>query len=254
MTTELQVLQESQGFSVEQQKMLDEKLKEHDIKERKGTGGKMLKYISGDYAISTANRIFGFGKWGYRVLSKAREQVGDEEFYTADIELYVIGCPFPFPGEGVGTVKRAQGAAYATVEQHEKARKEAVTDALKRALRHYGDQFGLSLYNEDNYVEDDDGNPVKVKDVGKPHSNGMKPTPKVVDSVPETPTIKELQKRCNTICGIGFWQTMILKALKVENMDIVLKDSDLTPDDRLKIKEYLDFAEQRKLASAGAGK
>lgn len=188
MSTDVAVYQgEAQGFTVEQQSLLNERLQVEHIKERKGTGGKMLKYVSGDYAIATANRIFGFGKWGYRVLSKSREQVGEEEFYTADIELYVIGCPFPVPGEGVGTVKRAQGAAYATVEQHEKARKEAVTDALKRALRHYGDQFGLSLYNEDNYVEDDNGNPVQVKNVGKPQP-AAKPAPRVVDAAPAQPT------------------------------------------------------------------
>src|SRR6266581_710697 len=31
----------------------------------------------------------------------------------------------------------------------------------------------------------------------------------------------------------------------VENMDIVLKDSDLTADDRLAIQKYMDFAEAR---------
>ena len=129
------------------------------IKERPGPGGKQLKYITGKTAIDTANRIFGVGKWGYRVLSKSREVVGDKEFYTADVELYVLGCPFPFPGEGEGIPLNN------TPEQHAKARKEAVTDALKRALRHFGDQFGLALYDEDALVEDNNGNLVQVKNV-----------------------------------------------------------------------------------------
>lgn len=167
----VQVYQEVHGFSSEQETMLQEKLHESHVKQRPGAHGKKLSYVSGDYAIATANRIFGFGKWGYRVVSKSHETVGEKDYYTADIELCVIGCPFPFPGEGVGVPRDN------TIEQHEKARKEAVTDALKRALRHFGDQFGLSLYDEDNYIEATDGSDKRVGDVGKP-------APRVVDATP----------------------------------------------------------------------
>lgn len=157
------------GFTLEQTDLLHQPLTAALIKQRPGPGGKQLKYITGKTAIDTANRIFGVGKWGYRVLSKSREVVGDKEYYTADVELYVAGCPFPFPGEGEGIPLNN------TVEQHAKARKEAVTDALKRALRHYGDQFGLCLYDEDSYVEASDGTPVQVKHV---QPNGAGPQPK----------------------------------------------------------------------------
>src|SRR5581483_1021004 len=99
------------------------------IKQRPGAGGRPLKYIKGDTAIDTANRIFGFGQWGYKVISRGHEVIIDEkkgqriEFYTADIELSVAGCAFSFPGDGVGVVNSP------TVEMHEKARKEATTDA-----------------------------------------------------------------------------------------------------------------------------
>lgn len=199
MSTEMQVYQESQGFSTAQQAALDERLQEKDIKQRPGAGGKKLSYVSGDYAIATANRIFGFGKWGYRVLSKSREAVGDKEFYTADIELYVIGCPFPFPGEGVGIPQNS------TIEQHEKARKEAVTDALKRALRHYGDQFGLSLYNEDNYVEAEDGTEKRVGDVGKKTTSQspQQQTKRVVDSAPAQQQANGHQEEAQPALSLG---------------------------------------------------
>jgi len=80
--------------------------------------------------------------------------------------------------------------------------------------------------------------------------SGQPPQPKpALQTVPaqsETPSVKDLQKRCNSLFGVGYWQAMILKALKVENMDIVLKADDLTADDRLKIAAYMDFAEAKK--------
>lgn len=158
---------------------LEQPLPEHVIKHRPGPGGRQLRYISGKTAIDTANRVFGFGRWGYKVVSRSHELMQDEkkgtviEFYTADIELSVVGCAFPFPGDGMGIVNSP------TVESHEKARKEATTDALKRALRHFGDQFGLCLYDEDAYVEGPDGELKHVKDV-KP-TNGRAPQ-RVVDS------------------------------------------------------------------------
>lgn len=143
---------ETSIFTEEQEAMLHAPLDATHIRTRPGGRG-LLKYIKGDTAIDAANRIFGFGRWGYKVIARSHEVIEDEkkgriEFYTADIELFVVGAAFPFPGDGVGIV-----TAPFTVEMHEKARKEAATDALKRALRHYGDQFGLSLYDEDDYVE-----------------------------------------------------------------------------------------------------
>ena len=241
MEQALQALQNAQGFTSEQIRLLGEMLQERDVKQRPGQGGKKLKYVSGDYAIATANRIFGFGKWGYRVLAKSHEVLGDKEYYTADIELYVLGCPFPYPGEGVGIVVSGN------IEGHEKARKEAVTDALKRALRHFGDQFGLNLYNEDNYIEADGGSVKQVKDAGKATTAGS--PRRVVDAQPATsavPTPSKLRSRCEAVCGHGTWDAMVKRVFRAE---IVPADDDLTPEDCGKIAAYLDRAEAMKKAS-----
>ncbi|MDD9995772.1 MAG: Rad52/Rad22 family DNA repair protein, partial [Dehalococcoidia bacterium] len=37
------------------------------VSQRRGRGGKTFSYIEGHVAISEANRIFGFGGWGYEV-------------------------------------------------------------------------------------------------------------------------------------------------------------------------------------------
>src|SRR5436305_4067163 len=117
-------------FSAEQDAQIKERLDSSLIRHRRGAGNNMYAYITAKTAIDTANRIFGYGRWGYRVISRERSSCvdakGTTEFYTADIELYVLGNPFPFPGDGVGIVTNPY-----TVEMHEKARKEAVSDALK---------------------------------------------------------------------------------------------------------------------------
>src|SRR5690349_438754 len=107
-------------FTAEQEELLRQPLDIAAIKHRPGAGGKMLKYLKGDVVVDTANKIFGFGQWGYRVVGRGHEVVtdakkGQMEYYTADIELLVVGAAFPFPGGGVGIV----GEPF-TVEAHEK--------------------------------------------------------------------------------------------------------------------------------------
>ena len=52
------------------------------------------------------------------------------------------------PGSPSRTDVGFHAVAEETAEGHETAFKGAVTDALKRALRGYGDQFGNSLYGD----------------------------------------------------------------------------------------------------------
>jgi hypothetical protein len=238
MEQAVQVYQDASGFSGEQVRLLNEMLKEKDIKHRKGPGGKTLSYVSGDYAIATANRIFGHGKWGYTVLDRGRETTPDgKTLYTADVQLSVLGCPFPFPGEGEGVPLND------TVEQHAKARKEAVTDALKRALRHFGDQFGLSLYNEDNFVEDESGNPVQVKDAGKQNGHGpVQQRKAVIDAIP---TPAQLRTRCSAI-GMSYGEAVKFLFKRDVADDELSPDMCATFDIALKKKE--------KSSPAGAGR
>jgi hypothetical protein len=66
--------------------------------------------------------------------------------YAATVRVTVHGC-LPKADVGCGFV------AEETPEAHEAAYKGAVTDALKRALRHFGDQFGNGLYDRRNAVD-----------------------------------------------------------------------------------------------------
>ena len=242
-----QYTQQNEGFSREQIDMLEASLNMSLIKHRKGGGGRQLAYITGKTAMDTANRIFGYGKWGTRVVSRDHKVItdgkkGTMEFYTCDIELDVIGATFPFAGDGVGIVTEPF-----TVEMHEKAYKDAYTDALKRALRHYGDQFGLVLYDEDSYVQAPDGRRVQVKAV--PVKSRNQPAqiieagkaPKVIEA-PKEPSLSLLIKTAKLRAkGMGLatdareWAAL-LKSLKLTEIkspvDIAVIDGHMTAIER----------------------
>jgi len=114
------------------------------------------------------------------------------------------------------------------------------TSALGRALGFAGYGAVESIASADEVVRNQEPAPQP-----KQALQTVPVQPHAQDAQPETPSVKDLQKRCNALFGVGYWQAMTLKALKVENMDIVLKDSDLTADDRLAIQKYMDFAEAR---------
>ena len=121
------------------------------VSERESRDGRMFRYIDGSTAINQANRIFGYDGWGAELMGEVgfrqiRLVEPDTEvplavgMYSAVVRVTVRGCA-PRSDAGCGFV------AADTPEAHEAAYKGAVTDALKRALRFFGDQFGNGLYD-----------------------------------------------------------------------------------------------------------
>jgi len=112
-----------------------------------------LSYLKGHDAIDTANRIFGYGNWGYDLMGVEMQNVLGEDggvigcYYAARVKLTVTGC-VPVTEEGVCPVQEGRNPR-ARIDAHDMARKGAITDALKRALRCFGDQFGNSLYDNE---------------------------------------------------------------------------------------------------------
>lgn len=112
-----------------------------------------LSYLEGFDLIETANKIFGHGNWSYTITTL--EQVSQETnanqntviCYKALIRLIVYSQDHNknVSKEDVGF---GTGVAKTLAEAHEGAGKEAVTDALKRAMRSFGNQFGNSLYDK----------------------------------------------------------------------------------------------------------
>lgn len=112
--------------------------------------GKYGEYVDGLHVIREANRIFGFDGWSYAitrlelvsrvVTTKPQVRVG----YMATVAVTVDGVTREGAAVGSGMVNPDSEA-----DGHESAIKEAETDALKRALRSFGNTFGLALYDKD---------------------------------------------------------------------------------------------------------
>ena len=120
--------------------------------QRKGRGGKSYDYLEGHVVIDQANRIFGFGGWGYelagdvtlRRIETVDTQTGEVKVtsaYSARVRVTVAGA-LPRTDTGVHPV------AEETIDGHDTAIKGAVTDGLKRAFRSFGLQFGNGFYGD----------------------------------------------------------------------------------------------------------
>ena len=148
---------EEAGLTKAQYAMLEAPLDPAVVSQR-SQGGRSLSYIEGHYAIRRANEVFGYDGWTRQTLSM--RCVVDQEYagkggkkgqlvaYIAEVQVTLHLGPTEWrttTGHGYG-----EGIDYNNPGQaHESAVKEAETDAMKRALIKFGDQFGLSLYGND---------------------------------------------------------------------------------------------------------
>lgn len=139
-----------------------------------GRGGQKLAYLETHDVIRAANDIFGFGQWGHEIIelrpiapvtvTNPEGKVGQQVGYICIVRLTVADC---VPVSGVGYGDAVEYRESAPVTAHELAAKEAESDALKRALKNYGDQFGLALYDKQATQ-----NGHVVMNPAKPNGNG----------------------------------------------------------------------------------
>jgi hypothetical protein len=172
-------------FEEKQLKELDKALDKRFISDRKGASGRKLRYLEGHDAIDQADRLFGYGNWGYETLAceqtiihdlltgepvgiayKARVrldvrgcipifEVGSQPVAVASIEDHIMSKRRKDASERNGEIDSSPFnpfeislARTIIMEAHEQAEKGAVTDAVKRALRTFGEQFGNGLYGD----------------------------------------------------------------------------------------------------------
>lgn len=138
---------------------LNEPLNSRHVKKRTQAGA-TLSYVEGWHVIGEANRIFGHDGWDSVTLEveqvcryQRKDRHGKDQIkvgYRARVAVTALGRTRQ--GTGFGS-----GIAADECDAVEKAIKEAETDALKRALRTFGNVFGLTLYDKDqaNVVDDD---------------------------------------------------------------------------------------------------
>jgi len=135
------------GFSAKQVQALRRQPSGRHIRTREAHG-RELSYLEGWYAISEANRIFGFDGWSRETVESkcvlARENRGTFlAVYIARVRVTVHADGATIIREGHGT---GEGSGTSPGEVHDIALKVAETDATKRALATFGKPFGLELY------------------------------------------------------------------------------------------------------------
>jgi len=135
------------GFSAKQLQALRRQPNRSHIRTREAHG-RQLTYLEGWYAISEANRIFGFDGWSRETLESkcvlARENKGTFfAIYIARVRVTVQAEGTTVIREGHGT---SEGRGTSPGDVHDVALKAAETDATKRALATFGRPFGLELY------------------------------------------------------------------------------------------------------------
>lgn len=137
-------------FTPEQTAALQAPLDPKHVKEPSGSFGPKGDYLEGWHVINEMNRVFGFDGWSYSInlirdaLHDGQDSKGQPQWQAA----YTCICTLT-----VGDVTRqdvgfGSGFAKGVGDAIEGATKEAVTDALKRAARTFGNIFGLALYDK----------------------------------------------------------------------------------------------------------
>ncbi|KAI9664449.1 MAG: DNA repair protein rad52 [Bathelium mastoideum] len=128
---------------------LDKQLGPEYISSRPGAGGAKVYYLAAEKAINLANEVFGFNGWSSAIKNVQIDFV-DEDRNTGKISLglsIIVRVTLrdgTFHEDiGYGHIENCKGKAAA----FEKAKKEAATDALKRALRNFGNVLGNCLYD-----------------------------------------------------------------------------------------------------------
>ena len=138
-------------FNDKQNQVLAYELDSSRIKSRQ-KGNISLSYLEGFDIIETANRVFGFGNWDYSTkLEVVSQEINQNQnnviCYKALVTIVVHDSSHSklVSREDVGF---GSGIAKTLADAHEGGAKQAVTDAIKRCFRSFGNQFGNSLYDK----------------------------------------------------------------------------------------------------------
>ncbi|XP_025972683.2 DNA repair protein RAD52 homolog isoform X6 [Dromaius novaehollandiae] len=131
------------------QHALRQKLGPEYISSRQAGGGQKVCYIEGHKVISLANEMFGFNGWAHSVTQQNVDFVdlNNGRFYVGVCAFVKVqlkdGSYHEDVGYGVSEGLKSKALSL------EKARKEAVTDGLKRALKCFGNALGNCILDKD---------------------------------------------------------------------------------------------------------
>ncbi|XP_060632721.2 DNA repair protein RAD52 homolog isoform X1 [Anolis sagrei] len=131
------------------QAALRQRLGPEYISSRQAGGGQKVCYIEGHRVISLANEMFGYNGWAHSVTQQNVDFVdlNNGKFYVGVCAFVKVqlkdGAYHEDVGYGVSEGLKSKALSL------EKARKEAVTDGLKRALKCFGNALGNCILDKD---------------------------------------------------------------------------------------------------------
>ncbi|KAM6436125.1 DNA repair protein RAD52 homolog isoform 1-T1 [Liasis olivaceus] len=160
------------------QAALRQRLGPEYISSRQAGGGQKVCYIEGHRVISLANEMFGYNGWAHSVTQQNVDFVdlSNGKFYVGVCAFVKVqlkdGAYHEDVGYGVSEGLKSKALSL------EKARKEAVTDGLKRALKCFGNALGNCILDKD-YLRSVNKLPRQVPpdfDLGKVKRQDFDPT------------------------------------------------------------------------------
>ncbi|XP_042608688.1 DNA repair protein RAD52 homolog isoform X2 [Cyprinus carpio] len=134
------------------QNALQKKLGPEYISTRQAGGGQKVCYIEGHKVISLANEMFGYNGWSHSISQQNVDFVDliNGKFYVGVSAFVKVqlkdGSYHEDVGYGVSEGLKSKALSL------EKARKEAVTDGLKRALKCFGNALGNCILNKEYLI------------------------------------------------------------------------------------------------------
>jgi DNA recombination protein Rad52 len=150
------VLQDHNRKPITIDRMLATKPLQGDCMTRPGPGGRELTYMSGDAVTRNLNLIFGYNQWSLHIIKSEKSVCIEVDnprasgsklwhvSYSAHVRITHLpsGCYREDIGCG-DVIDRS------LVVADQNAVKASITDAMKRAARHFGDKLGNSLYDSE---------------------------------------------------------------------------------------------------------
>jgi len=138
------VLLDHNGIPLSVDRMLATKPLRHELSTRPGPGNKKLTYISGDDVSRTLNDVFGFDGWDLDIKDVSRIDASKDPKTGKHTIVYTARVRVTHKASGAYKEECGVGdsidKSYATAIAH--ALKASITDAMKRAARHFGDKLG----------------------------------------------------------------------------------------------------------------
>ncbi|KAI8934184.1 hypothetical protein NX059_008933 [Plenodomus lindquistii] len=179
------------------QSRLNKQLGPEYISQRPGNGGGKVAYLEGNKAIALANEVFGFNGWSSSLGQVQVDYVDELQNGKVCLGLSIVVRITLKDGTyhediGYGSIENGKGKA----ASFEKAKKEAATDGLKRALRTFGNVLGNCLYDKQylKKVQSMNVKPIKFQEDNLYRHSDFAPPPQVAGPEDQSIVKREPQK------------------------------------------------------------